>query len=143
LTQDAEAAQRIFNTVVVTFQARQRTCKRQRLFTPPSPHHLHVRTHIRRPFLPSIERQKYQHLAFTMAWRDDWPRKADGNEYGDGELAALLRSGGNLFKEQWDVWQLTHEVEQHVNTRFVSIQHIAKGSNNYVSRELAHTDGRS
>ena len=51
-----------------------------------------------------------------MYYGDDWPLKADGNEYGDDELIALLRSGGNPVKGQWDVRQLTNEVEQHVNT---------------------------
>ena len=102
------------------------------LCTLPSPHHLYV--HTRRQFLPSITRQRYQHLASTMYYVDDWPRKGDGNEYGDDELIALLRSGGNPFKEQWDLQQLTNEVEQHVNTRVVGIQDFAKGSNNYVRR---------
>ena len=74
-----------------------------------------------------------------MYYCDDWPRKAGDNEYGDDELNALLRNGDNPFKEQWDVQQLTNEVKQHVNTKVGSIQVIAKGSNNYVSRELDHT----
>jgi len=78
-----------------------------------------------------------------MGWRDNWPRKADGNEYGDDEVIALLRSGGNPFKGQWDVQQLTNEVEQHVNTKVIGIQTIANSSNNYVSRELNHIDSRS
>jgi hypothetical protein len=73
-------------------------------------------------------------MAFTVYYIDDWPRKVDGNEYGDDELIALLRNGGNPFREQWDVQQLTNEVEHHVNTRVVGIQDFAKGSNNYVSR---------
>jgi hypothetical protein len=73
-------------------------------------------------------------MAFTVYYIDDWPRKADGNEYDDDELIALLRNGGNPFREQWDVQQLTNEVEHHVNTRVVGIQDFAKGSNNYVSR---------
>jgi hypothetical protein len=39
-------------------------------------------------------------MAFTVYYIDDWPRKADGNEYGDDELIALLRNGGNPFREQ-------------------------------------------
>ena len=117
---------------VVPIQARQRACLR--LFTPPGPHHLHVNTH--RPFLPSTARQSRRHLTFTMYWGDDWPRKADGNEYGDDELVAALSGGGNPFKKQWDVQQLTSEVEQHFNTRVVGIHHITKGSYNYVSLEF-------
>jgi hypothetical protein len=71
-----------------------------------------------------------------MYWGDDWPRKADGNEYGDDELVAALSGGGNPFKKQWDVQQLTSEVEQHFNTRVVGFHHITKGSNNYVSLEF-------
>lgn len=69
-----------------------------------------------------------------MYYRDDWPRKADGNEYGYDEMIALLGSGGNPFEGQWDVQQLTNEVEQHANTRVVGIQDITNGANSYVSR---------
>jgi hypothetical protein len=69
-----------------------------------------------------------------MYYCDDWPRKVDGNEYGYDEMIVLLRSGGNPFKGQWDVQQLTNKVEQHVNTRVVGIQHIINGTNSYVSR---------
>jgi hypothetical protein len=69
-----------------------------------------------------------------MYYCDDWPRKADGDKYGYDEMIALLSSGGNPFKGQWDIQQLTNEVEQHVNTRVVGIQHIANGANSYGSR---------
>jgi hypothetical protein len=74
-----------------------------------------------------------------MYYGDDWPLKADGKEYGDDELIALLRGGGNPVKGQWDVRQLTNEVEQHVNTGVVKFQHVTKGSNNYVSRASSIT----
>jgi hypothetical protein len=74
-----------------------------------------------------------------MYYVDDWPRKADGNVYGDDELIALLRSGDNPFREHWDVQQLTNEVEQHVSTRVAGIQQLTKGSNNYVSRPSSIT----
>jgi len=99
--------------------------------------YLHANTH--HPSLPSIARPGNQHPAFTMYYRDDWPRKADGNEYGDDELVTLLRSGSNPFKEQWDVQQMTNEVEQHVNTRVVGIQHVTKGANAYVGRASSIT----